>query len=132
MTHYCKVCCRKLSLDRFTSAGRRARVCKTCQKLPASEQHRRQSLDELEGFVRQKNLSATNIARLRVLCGSSEAEVVEKALVLLEVARVHPHLSKRVEWLEANQPALRERYEQAFGGVAPAEEAAPEAPPPAN
>lgn len=117
MRAYCKVCCRTLPRERFSAAGLSSHLCKQCQKLPMAEQHRMQALDELQGFARQKNLSAQNIRRLQVLVRSSETVVAEQAQVLLEVARVHPHLSKRLPYLQERHPDLYQTYVEQFGAI---------------
>ena len=117
MRTYCKSCCRTLPRERFSAAGLSSHLCKQCQKLPAAEQHRMQALDELGGFSRQKNLSAQNVRRLQVLVRSTDALVARQAQVLLEVARVHPHLSKRVPYLQERHPELHQAYLELFGTI---------------
>lgn len=115
MRSYCKVCCRNLPRAQFSGEGLASHVCRKCQRLSPAEQSRRQALDELAGFVRQKNLSVQNRRRLAVLAKSANEVVSQQARVLLEVAKAHPHLSKRLPYLREKQPALYSAYLEAFG-----------------
>lgn len=117
MRSYCKVCCRNLPRAQFSGTGLTSQVCRKCQRLSPAEQQRRQALDELAGFARQKNLSAQNRRRLEVLVKSANETVSGQARVLLEVALVHPHLSKRISYLREKHPALHDAYVEAFGGA---------------
>jgi hypothetical protein len=121
MTHYCRVCCKRRPDNRFTAAGRKARVCKDCAKLPKEQRDFLEADDDLKGLVAQSNLSAANVTRLKVLVKSTHASVRERAQVLLEVARLHPHRSKRDEYLREKQPALWEAFQAAFAVSAEAE-----------
>lgn len=127
MNRYCKACCQVLPDERFSNEGRKAHLCKKCSRLPPSQREAARALDDLSGFVRQKNLSAANITRLKVLAKSEDETVRTRAAVLLEVARVHPHESKRLAYLREKLPDLHDRYVQAFG-LTPE----PEPPPPAT
>lgn len=115
MSHYCKACCRMLDDGRFTDTGRRSHICKKCHKLPGSQRELMRATDDLATMVNQKNLSATNIARLKVLAKFPDETVRTKAAALLQVALVHPHLSKRLPYLLEKRPDLHEAYVKAFG-----------------
>lgn len=104
-----------LAQQRFTAQGRKAQLCKTCEKLPKAQRQSAAALDELAGFVAQANLSGQNIARLKVLSKSEDATVRSRAQVLLEVAQVHPHKRKRIAYLREKHPALLEAYVANFG-----------------
>lgn len=114
MVHYCRVCCRKRPNERFSASGLKARVCKECQKLPRERREYLEAVDELNGLVAQANLSARNVARLKVLSKSSDETIRTRAQVLLEVAGVHPHKSKRVTYLREKRPELCDAYLAAF------------------
>ena len=114
MAHYCKSCCRTLPNDNFTSAGHRAHICKKCNKLPRETRETARARDDLHGLVRQKNLSGVNIARLKVLAQFDDETIRKQAAVLLRVALVHPHLAKRLPYLQEKQPELYQAYVEAF------------------
>lgn len=103
-----------LADKRFSASGRRAHICKACEKLPGDQRAQRQALDELADLVKQSNLSATNIMRLRVLAKSKDEALRAQAQVLLEVGLVHPHRSRRVEWLRDKMPDLLAAFTAAF------------------
>lgn len=126
MRSYCKVCCRNLPRAQFSGPGLASHICKKCQRLSPAEQHRRQALDEIDGFIRQKNLSTTNRRRLEVLVKSPDETVSAQARLVLEVALIHPHQSKRLPYLLAHRPDLHEAWVSAFGDAA---EQAPDTPP---
>ena len=115
MSHYCKACCHMLAEGRFTDAGRKSHICKKCYKLPHPQRELMRATDDLSTLVTQKNLSATNIARLKVLAQFPDETVRTRASVLLQVALVHPHQSKRLPYLHDKIPALYEAYVKAFG-----------------
>lgn len=99
---------------RFTAQGLRARICKACNKLPKEKQEHLEVTDELKGLVAQANLSAKNIARLKVLAKGTDATLRTRAQVLLEVALVHPQRSKRIRWLREKNPVLLDAFAAAF------------------
>lgn len=55
-------------------------------------------LDELHNFLCQSNISARNVARLKILGGHEDPQVAARAALILEIARVLP--GKRNRWLK--------------------------------
>ena len=70
---------------------------------------------DMEGFLEQKNISAKNVARLRELCESSNADVRRRAEIILEVALIKPHRRKRTWYIHEKRPDLFARLVQ--GGL---------------
>ena len=127
MTTYCKVCCRNHPPERFSLEGRRIHVCKSCMKLPREQRELRELTDEMSGYLAQANISAKNLTRLRVLSKSPHATVRAQAAALLEAARLHPHRSKRMPYLQEKAPEVYAALVEAFGmdASAPVAEASP-------
>jgi hypothetical protein len=57
--------------------------------------------EELYGFLRQKNISALNIERIKFHLQRRDAETRALAEVTFEIARVHPHSRKRLSRIAA-------------------------------
>jgi hypothetical protein len=61
---------------------------------------------DMTGFLRQRCISATNVAQLQRFCDSPDDEVRETAALVLEVARTKPGRRKRVAHLAGHKPDL--------------------------
>ena len=75
--------------------------------MPGAKRDHIEHLDELWDFLDQSNISAKNIERLRVLASDPYPEVQRLAVLVLDIALVHPH--KRRRWRH-----LAERYRDLF------------------
>lgn len=69
-------------------------------------------VDEILAFLRQSNISARNLERLRILSESSEEEVARLARLVREVAMICPHKRKRLTFLAKEHKALFERLRE--------------------
>ena len=61
---------------------------------------------EIRGFMFQSNISKKNISRLKILAQSDNQKVRDKALLVLEVAKVKPHKKKRIRFLARHHREL--------------------------
>lgn len=112
MGHYCLICGHVRPNERFSGKGHRNHVCKQCSRLPKEERRRRELEDEVDGFLRQSNISRKNLSRLSELIASEKSEVAELAKVVLEIGKVKPHKRKRLSFLARNHRDLIERLEE--------------------
>jgi hypothetical protein len=85
--------------EQFSARGHRDHLCRECRKLPAAEKGRRRALLHMDGMLAQSRISEKNVRYLRSLTTSPEADVVEWAAVLLEIARIHPGRRHRLRSL---------------------------------
>ena len=115
MGHYCRICQRTRANERFTGRGHRDHICKSCQRLPREDRDRIEHLDELFGFLRQSNISAKNIDRLKTLEEDSKKEIRELATLILEVARVKPGKRRRWSFLAEHHRDLWRRLRIVLG-----------------
>jgi hypothetical protein len=63
-------------------------------------------VDELRGFVRQKNISGKNVRRLREIVALDIPEISTGASTILEVARISPRRRGRIGRLRRERPDL--------------------------
>ena len=77
--------------------------------MPREKRDRIEHLDELWGFLDQRNISAKNIARLKSLVAQPEPEVQRLATLVLDVALVHPFKRRRWRHLAARHRDLFHR-----------------------
>ncbi|HAU37497.1 MAG TPA: hypothetical protein DCX07_07230 [Phycisphaerales bacterium] len=112
MGHYCWVCGRTRANERFSGKGHARHICRDCARLPKEERDRAQALIDIERFLRQSNISAGNVARLKRLCGSSSEEVRRKAALVLEVALAKPGKRRRWGFLARTHPSLLDRLRE--------------------
>jgi len=110
--HWCRVCGRSKSNESFSGRGHRVHVCRSCASLPQEEREAIEQQDEIFGFLGQSNISAKNMARLRVLSSSSNAETAKLAQVALEVALVKPHKRRRIKFLAKTNRELLMKLEE--------------------
>jgi hypothetical protein len=115
LAHYCRICGRSRSNERFSGRGHRRHVCKDCQRQPRAIRERVESLDELHRFLHQSVISPKNLARLKTLSGHADQEVAAHAALVLEIGRVQP--GKRNRWLKLarHHRPLFERAIELFG-----------------
>ena len=109
MAHYCHICGRYRSNEKFTGKGHRDHICKDCQHLPHEQRDFIECTDELYGYLTQSHISAGNIRRLEILTQHPSNEVKELAILLLDVARVKPYKRRRLKFLAAKYPDLFRR-----------------------
>lgn len=100
MPHFCWMCGRLQAHEKFSARGHRNHICRECQKLPAAEKEWRRALLHMEGMLAQSRISEKNVRCLRSLTSSPAADVAERALLLLEIARIHPGRRHRLRSLK--------------------------------
>jgi len=83
--------------------------------MPREKRDRIERLDELRGFLDQRNISAKNIGRLKAFVGHADPEVQELATVVLDVALVHPYKRRRWRHLAARHRDLFHRAVAVLG-----------------
>jgi len=74
--------------------------------MPREKRDRIEHLDELWGFLDQRNISAKNIAGLKTLVAHPDPEVQRLATLVLDVALVHPYKRRRWRHLAAHHRDL--------------------------
>ena len=116
MGHFCRICGRTRANEKFSGRGHRDHVCKDCQRLPRAKRDHIEHLDELRGFLDQSHISAKNIARLKALSSDADAEVQRLAMLVLDVALVHPFKRRRGRHLAARH---RDVFHRAVAGFGP-------------
>ncbi len=115
MGRYCRICGRVRANERFTGRGHRHQICKDCQRRPHGEREQIEQLDELYRFLGQSNISAKNVARLTVLCGSADEKLRQLAALILDIARVHPRKRHRLKFLAGQRRDLFARMHTLLG-----------------
>jgi hypothetical protein len=115
MGHYCRICGCTRPNEKFSGRGHRQHICKECQCLPARERILIEEMQELWGFLDQKNISARNIGRLKTLVADPDPEVQGLATLILDVALVHPRKRRRWRNLAARHKALFLRAVEMLG-----------------
>ncbi|MEJ7594382.1 MAG: hypothetical protein WKF77_22845 [Planctomycetaceae bacterium] len=106
MGRYCRICGRKRANEKFGGKGYGAYVCRDCRQRPKAEQALILATDEVWGFVKQKNISAKNIARLESLASIDDAAFQELRMLVLEIARVRPRKSHPWKNVRREHPDL--------------------------
>jgi hypothetical protein len=80
--------------------------------MPSEKRKRIETIDEIEGFLEQSNISPQNIRRLEVLSKSDNHEIQSLAALVLEVAKAHSRKRKRLKFLAQNQRDLYDRLKE--------------------
>lgn len=106
MGHYCRICGRSRPNERFSGKGHKNHICKECSKLPKETIDTSDQMDEIFKFLKQSNISARNISRLKHLTNSEIPKVAEHAEIVLEVAKVKPHKKGRLKFLSRKHRSL--------------------------
>ena len=83
--------------------------------MPREKRDGIERLDELWGFLDQRNISAKNVARLKTLVAHPNPEVQRLATLVLDVALVHPFKCRRWRHLAARHRDLFHRAVAALG-----------------
>jgi hypothetical protein len=113
--HFCRICGRARPNEKFSGRGHRNHICKDCQRMPREKRDRIEHLDELWGFLDQRNISAKNIARLKTLVAQPDPEVQRLAMLVLDVALAHPFKRRRWRHLAARHRDLFHRAVAVLG-----------------
>ncbi len=114
--HYCRICHTFRPNEVFSGKGHRIHVCRDCRRLPRAEREYIEVMDELFGYLEQRNISAGNVKRLGILTTHARPEIRNRSLALLELAAVKPHKRRRWKYLRRQRPDLLERLKVLFCG----------------
>jgi len=106
MGRYCRICGRERPNERFSGKGRKIQVCKHCRAKPKNERQAIEDKDDIFGFLEQSHISEKNVARLERMAKSDNPHVASLAAIVLEVARVKPHKTRRLKFLAQKHPDL--------------------------
>ena len=110
--HYCRICGRTRANEKFSGGGHATHVCKECARKPKNELEAIEQSEELFGYLRQSNISAKNIRRLKLLSASDNPRIAELARIVLRVAEVRPGKRGRLKALARDHRALLEDLER--------------------
>ena len=80
--------------------------------MPEDERDAIEQGDEIFGYMKQSNISAKNIQRLKILAASRNPHIVELARIVLGVAEVKPGKRRRLEVLARERRDLLEDLER--------------------
>ncbi len=80
--------------------------------MPADKRKRIETIDEIEGFLEQSNISPKNISRLEILAKSDNHEIQSLAALVLEIAKAHPRKRKWRQFLAQNRRDLYDRLKE--------------------
>ncbi len=110
---YCWICATERPREVFSKHGRAQRLCRDCMALPEQESKAGEQMFEMWEMSGQKNISAKNIDRLRLLRGSRDFDVALLADLLLRLALYHPRKKRRINHLMVKHPWLLFELEKA-------------------
>jgi hypothetical protein len=110
--HYCRICGRTRPNEKFSGGGHVIHVCKECALKPKAEREEIEQEEELFGYLRQSNISAKNIRRLRILVTSDNPRISELARIVLGVAEVRPGKRGRLKALARDRRDLLDDLER--------------------
>ena len=110
--HYCRICGRYRSNEKFSGKGHRNHICKECVLKPKAERNEIDQTQEIFSFLKQSHISKKNLARLTLLANSENEKISELAGIVLEVAKVKPHKKRRLKALARERPDLLEKLEE--------------------
>jgi len=80
--------------------------------MPSDKRKHIESIDEIEGYLEQSNISSKNISRLEILAKSADHEIQSLAALLLEIAKLHPRKRKRLKFLAQKRRDLYDRLKE--------------------
>jgi len=112
MGHYCRICGRERPNEQFSGKGHKTHVCKRCQAMPKSRRRAIEDKDDIFGFLKQAHISEKNVARLKQMAKSDNPQVASLAVIVLEVARVKPHKTRRLKFLAQKHAELLDKLEE--------------------
>lgn len=112
MGHYCRICGLYRANEKFSGKGHRTHICKDCSRLPVEERRFIEEEDEIRSFLGQSNISAKNLARLKVLAASPNSEIARFGKLVLEIGRAHPQKRGRLRFLARERRDLLAQLEE--------------------
>lgn len=106
MGHYCRICGRERPNEQFSGKGHKMHVCKRCQARPKSERQAIEDKDNIFALLDQSHISEKNVAHLERMAKSDNSQLASLAAIVLDVARVKPHKTRRLKFLAQKHPEL--------------------------
>jgi hypothetical protein len=103
---YCRICGCERPNEQFSGKGHKIHVCKRCKARPKSERQAVEDRDDIFAFLEQSHISEKNVARLERIAKSDNPQVASLAAIVLDVARVKPHKTRRLKFLAQKRPEL--------------------------
>ena len=76
------------------------------QGQPKSERQAIEDKGDMFGFLEQSHISEKNVARLEQMAKSDNPQVASLAAIVLDVARIKPHKTRRLKFLAQKHPEL--------------------------
>ncbi len=113
MGRCCDICGRERPNEQFGGRGQRARICRSCRRLPLEKRMRALWTAEIFGFLDQSNISSKNLRRLEKLESEAGEEVAALASLVKRIAKVRPGRRKRWKVLKQQHPELFHQAVQA-------------------
>ena len=106
MGHYCRICGRTRTNEKFSGKGHRVQVCKDCARLAKEHREAVEQEQEIFGYLKQSHISDENLRRLRTLASSGQTRIAELAAIVIEVAGIKPYKKRRLKVLARQRPDL--------------------------
>lgn len=106
MGRCCDICGRERPNEQFGGRGRRARICRSCRRLPLEKRMCAPWTVETFSFLDQSNISSKNSRRWEKLESEAGEEVAALASLVKRIAKVHPRKRRRWEVLKQQHPEL--------------------------
>lgn len=103
MPHYCWMCDCSRPNEAYSGRGHRDHVCRECQRLPAEEKSRFGALRTMDDMLEESRISEKNVGYLTSLLASPSSDVVERAKIMLQIARLKPGKRKRYRHLRQHE-----------------------------
>ena len=110
--HYCRICGSLKPNEAFSGKGHGTHVCKKCAHLPKEKREEIECKDEIFNYLRQSHISDKNVSRLRKLAVSPNEQIVELAVIVLEVAEVKPYKKRRLKELVKKRRDILHKLEE--------------------
>ncbi len=92
--------------------GHRNHICKDCNRMPIEIRDTIEQKDEIFGFLKQSHISLKNIKWLELLKTSPDPKVTELALVVFDIAKIHPYKRQRLKNLAQQRRDLLLKLEE--------------------
>jgi len=110
MGQYCGICGWERPNEQFSGKRHKIHVCKRCKARPKSERQAVEDRDDIFAFLEQSHISEKNVARLERIAKSDNPQVAGLAAIVLDVARVKPHKTRRLKFLAQKHPELLGKF----------------------
>lgn len=109
MAHWCRICGRHKSNERFSGKGHRDHICKECARKPKAVRDTIDHEREILGYFQQRSISKKNLKRLLVLAESQNSTISALADAVFSAGNAKSHKRKRLEFLARYHPDAMEK-----------------------